>query len=158
MMETKHGDILTVKSGLILQQVNAQGVMGSGIAKSIRDMYPKVFDDYSAQIKTNPTVEESRAHLGKVIFSDVSDELSIVNIVGQQFYRVVYDSPKKRYTSYDALDFALGTLEILIRGHNADIHFPLIGCDRGGAEWSVVSALIQHHLKDHKLTLWLYKP
>ena len=41
-------DILTVESGVICQQVNCQGVMGSGLAKQIRDKWPIVYEKYKA--------------------------------------------------------------------------------------------------------------
>ena len=36
-MQTHTGNILQVERGIIIQQVNAQGVMASGIAKAIRE-------------------------------------------------------------------------------------------------------------------------
>ena len=44
-MKIKHGDILSVANGIIVHQVNAQGVMGSGLAKQIREKYPMAFDE-----------------------------------------------------------------------------------------------------------------
>ena len=40
------GDALLTDASFIIQGCNAQGVMGSGIAKLIRDVYPIVFTEY----------------------------------------------------------------------------------------------------------------
>ena len=46
-----------VTTGCIIHQVNAQGVMGSGIAWAIRERYPQVWTDYSSIIKPNCLIE-----------------------------------------------------------------------------------------------------
>ena len=50
MVSHINGDLLKVQKELnldvICHQVNCQGVMGSGIAKQIRDTYPIVYDNY----------------------------------------------------------------------------------------------------------------
>ena len=45
-IKVKLGDICSVNSGIIVHGCNAQGVMGSGVAKAIRLKYPQVFEDY----------------------------------------------------------------------------------------------------------------
>ena len=48
------GDLLVAQEELnldvICHQVNCQGVMGSGIAKQIRDTYPIVFENYKRNV------------------------------------------------------------------------------------------------------------
>ena len=39
-------DIFKSGADLICHQVNCQGVMGSGIAKQVREKYPKVYKEY----------------------------------------------------------------------------------------------------------------
>ena len=56
-MSVEHikGDLLQWPSGInvIAQSCNAQGVMGSGLAKVIRDTYPQVYSDYRAAYEAN---------------------------------------------------------------------------------------------------------
>jgi hypothetical protein len=147
------GDILTVGHGIIIQQVNAQGVMGSGIAKAIRDKWPVVWDDYRKVITTSPSDLESFSRLGTVVWSHVDDELLIASIVGQQFY-----GSGARFTSYDALDRALLSVRRDIDAcslQKLPIHYPLLGSDRGGAHWPVVKAILNYRLKDLLHGLWL---
>ena len=51
MLKYIKGDITEIESGIICQQTNCQGVMGSGLAKAIRDKWPKVFDEYGIDIE-----------------------------------------------------------------------------------------------------------
>ena len=46
MIKYKIGDLLTAPQKCIAHQVNCQGVMGSGVAKAIRNEYPKVYKEY----------------------------------------------------------------------------------------------------------------
>lgn len=47
MIQTKYGDLLSSK-GIIVHGVNSQGVMGSGVAKQIKDKWPEAYGSYMA--------------------------------------------------------------------------------------------------------------
>jgi O-acetyl-ADP-ribose deacetylase (regulator of RNase III) len=145
-----------VTKGVILQQVNAQGAMGSGIALSIREKWPVVWDEYSKEIKPYPAYADSLRRLGRLIMVQVGPELWVGNIVGQQFYG---SQDGARYTSYDAVDMALTELNEWLRGRPVEppyeIHYPLLGSDRGGAHWPTVKSILNHRLKAYKHHLWL---
>lgn len=152
-MKNKSGNILQVKSGVILQQVNCQGIMGSGVAAGIRANYPIVFQEYSAVTGPEYSYPDSgRGLLGRVIFTKVSETLCIASIFGQQFF----GRDQKRYTSYDALD--LGFQEVAhwlesVGCSSSDVHTPLLGSGLGGGQWSVISTLMEHHIGPD-ITLW----
>jgi len=145
--------IQSVKSGIILHQVNCQGVMGSGIAKEIRETYPVVWEKYKQMCQFSHRIEDGQALLGMAQLIRVSDTLVIGNLFGQQYYG---RDPNQRYTSYDALDVALDIVVEMLPDQGftpADVHHPLIGCGLGGGDWSVVSAIIGARL-GHNTTLW----
>lgn len=159
-MITTHGDITTLKRGLVLHQVNCQGYMNSGVAKAIRERWPFVFEEYSKicnPILNSRLIEGPAYHLGRVqLVQPVEDEdLYVGNLFGQETYYQPGDEKGLRYTSYDALDRAF----TLVAGWNRDrrlpVHFPLIGSDRGGAHWPVIRAMIEHRLGQYDLFLWL---
>ena len=154
-MTVSVGNILDIKEGVIIQQVNAQGVMGSGIAKAIRDKWPVVWDEYSDEIKSCPSDTESRARLGSVIITQVEPEVLVANLVGQQFYGRHEPRHAPRYTSYDALDIAFTKLAGLLYGLEMTLHYPLLGADRGGAHWPTVKSIIDHRLRSFDHRLWL---
>lgn len=143
--------VTDVKRGLILQQVNCQGVMGSGVAAAIRAKWPVVFTDYAQHCRTG--VKPSDV-LGSTNVTEVEPQLFVINLFGQ----LNYGRDKKRYTSYDALDEALKRTRAWMdehKWHSFDVHHPLIGSGLGGAHWPVVAQLIEQHL-GLDTTLWLY--
>jgi O-acetyl-ADP-ribose deacetylase (regulator of RNase III) len=155
-MKVSVGNILEeVKSGVIIQQVNAQGVMGSGIAKVIREKWPVVWDEYNLWIKPAVQIRHGEPALGKVLLTQVEPTLVLANVVGQQFYRRQGDPEGRRYTSYDALDRAFTSLADTLQGLQVSLHFPLLGSDRGGAHWPIVRAIMEHRLSAFDLNLWL---
>jgi hypothetical protein len=142
------GDLIaSVQKGLILQQVNAQGTMGSGFAKALYEKYPWVREQY---LDKYLKYQEHRGsvYMGDIQVVQITDELFVVNMVAQQFY----GKDGKRYTSYDALDTCLSKIAAK-RTAGMPIHHPLIGCGLGGAHWPVVEALFEHHLPD--TNLWI---
>ena len=141
-MKIKHGDILSVSNGIIVHQVNAQGVMGSGLAKQIREKYPMAFDEYHVAIKN--AIFKS-AILGSIIPVVVSESLMIVNVVAQcDFGR----DKSVRYTSYDALDLAFKSLSKNLRTtkFDGDINIPEIGAGLGNGNFQIIQEIILSHL------------
>jgi O-acetyl-ADP-ribose deacetylase (regulator of RNase III) len=150
-MKLKQGNLIKeVHEGVIIHQVNAQGVMGSGFAKELRATYPDVWTVYSARLGPSYCQKNSGAEfMGEVIFAEVSENLVIANIVGQQFF----GRDGKRYTSYDALDKGFAHLAKVF-GKSDVYHHPAIGSGLGGANWRIVSTIIEEHLGPDT-TLWL---
>ena len=155
MQECNIGDLLEgVTRGIIVQQVNAQGVMGSGFAKAIRDRWPVVFDKYIAHVGPAYTQKDSGLHLlGQVISVEVGDDLIVANIVGQQFFG---RKDGHRYTSYDALDSGFKCVYALAEATGLPVHYPMIGAGLGGGNWSIISAIINANLDTIHHTLWVH--
>lgn len=149
-MITHQGNVLAnVHDGIIMHQVNCQGVMGSGIAKEIRELYPAVWTKFTKKSHEHLPSEL----LGQVQLVRVTDTLWIANLFAQENY----GRDGKRYTSYDALDTCFKTLADLAVAHqfaSSDIHHPLIGAGLGGGSWEVIEALIEHRLGPYT-NLWL---
>lgn len=147
------GDLVAnVKSGIILQQVNAQGQMGSGFAKAVFTKWPVVKKVYQETLGPPYTQPNSGAgFMGTFHVVEVEPELFVVNMVTQQFFG---NDPDKRYTSYDALDTALKGIAKIAAKAPVEIHHPLIGAGLGNGNWNVVKILIEQHL-GHDTTLWV---
>lgn len=151
-MNVEVGDLVeSVKQGIIIHQVNAQGVMGGGIAAQIRKKWPKVWEDYSAVVKPNQP-HKGFGYMGKVIYTEVGPKLRVASIVGQQFYG---RDPNQIYTSYEALEMGLFSVSNFARNEALDVHFPLIGCGLANGDWTTVSEIIDRHLVTINHTLWL---
>jgi O-acetyl-ADP-ribose deacetylase (regulator of RNase III) len=132
------GDLLDFPAGcnVIAHSCNAQGVMGSGLAKQIRERYPVVFDVYSAAPK----------EMGTFSVADVGDGRKIVNMITQSHY----GNDGKRYVDYEALYSALETLRDSLdstrkEGRVYTLGLPLgLSCGLAGGSPTVVDAMIQH--------------
>lgn len=132
-----NGNVFDSKATIIAHQVNGQSVMGSGVAKEVRDRYPRVFEKYKE------ACDKDLLKLGscQVVAVDDTKTKFIANLCGQ--WNFGYDG--KRYTSYDAICGALEKLaEYCERKNINSIAFPWhMSCDRGGASWKVITAMIE---------------
>lgn len=164
------GNLLESDCDYICHQVNCQGKMNSGIAKSIRNKWPVVYNNYMA--KYNETEKYLLAACGGYEISpDVSEVLlgdiqlvglwdnyyatdfhqSVINMFAQQHFG--YDG--RRYTSYDAFWSCLGKIKGVVPA-GKKIGFPgRIGCVRGGANWDVIYEMINQVLgQDYEVYIY----
>ena len=163
MINFRNGNLLDADVEYICHQVNCQGRMGSGIAKSIRERWPVVYDEYRAKFDEmeeklievcgswESQVDVSDVLLGDVQLVRVGDNKTVVNLFAQQYYG--YDG--KRYTSYDAFWTCLGKMRETVPV-GAKIGFPdHIGCGLGGANWEVILTMIEEALNGYDV--YIYK-
>lgn len=135
----ERGSLLDAKVDYICQQVNCQGRMASGIAKSIKERWPQVYESYMDCCLYNASHGgNSRSLLGVCQYVDVEPDMAVINMFAQEYYG--YDG--KRYTSYDGFWCCLGKIkETVPKGRK--IGFPhKIGCGLGGANWNIIMAMI----------------
>ena len=143
------GDLLTSDCDYICHQVNCQGKMNSGIAKSIREKWPIVYNNYME--KYNILNGVSGALLGDIQIVGLWEDFyatdfhqSVINMFSQEHYG--YDG--RRYTSYDAFWNCLHLIKKTVP-KGSKIGFPgYIGCVRGGANWDVIYEMINQVLAE----------
>lgn len=139
MIHTIKGDLLTAK-GIIIHQVNCQGVMGAGVAKAIKQKWPQVYKEYADYTKDH-LVEEL---IGSVYWVELGDVW-----VGNCYAQVRYGHDASRYTSYDALDSCMMEVaRVAPQFPGSSINFPLIGCGLAGGHWPVVREIIEYRIPD----------
>lgn len=163
MITFHNGNILDSGADIICHQVNCQGAMNSGVAKAIRQKWPKVYTEYKAKCDyeeatvndlygqyENP-IDWSECLLGDIQVVLVEENKAVINMFAQQYYG--YD--QKRYTSYDAFWYCLGRIKRIINPEKT-IAFPArIGCVRGGANWNVILTMIEEVLgADYNVEIW----
>ena len=150
-MKIIDGDIFESGADIIAHQVNCQGVMGSGVAKQVREKYPQVYEYYKE------TCSKPHANLLGVCQMcpiGLSGDQWIANLFGQDKFG--YDG--KCYTDYDKLREALLSLNRFAKGGKpTTFAIPyLMGCQRGGGDWEIVSKMIEEELTDCDVTLYRY--
>lgn len=141
-------DILNSKSDIIAHQVNCRNAMNSGVAKTLRNAYPQIYKSYSKYC----SIYKSKL-LGSIQLVKISEHLTICNMFAQDDY-----GRGKQYTNIDALRLCLTKLKKYAEDKNKTISLPyMIGCDRGGADWSEVYLIIEDLFKESNIELTLYK-
>lgn len=149
-MKHIYGDIFLSNADAILHQVNCQGVMGSGVAKQVREKYPIVFSCYKSLWDITGVKSNLLGQI-QVVYIDESSKQAIVNLFAQDRYG--YDG--KCYTSYEALRSCLTKVNEQFKGKSVAIPY-LMACHRGGGDWSIVSKMIKDTLTDCDVTLYEY--
>lgn len=147
MIEIIQGNLFDSKADIIAHQVNCRGVMGSGVARQIKERYPKTFEQYNLLCSSSLP----RQLLGLAQPCQENDKL-IFNLFGQE--NLGYDG--RQYTDTAALYTAFAGLKRYAETHRKTIAIPYkIGCARGGADWeNEVFPMIQILFKDTKLEIW----
>jgi O-acetyl-ADP-ribose deacetylase (regulator of RNase III) len=121
-----YSDILDQKYGVIVHGVNGQGVMGSGLARHIRERYPNVYHQYK-------NLPMGRDALGKFQIVSINTNLYI----GNAFTQLYYGKDGKRYASVDAIYNSLRKAFSWCMMCNYPLLSPKIGCGLGGLNWDI---------------------
>lgn len=150
-MITLNADLFKVERGFIVHGCNMVPVMGSGVARGIRELFPKAHEVYMESFK-----EGHSPALGDITVATITPDLFVVNMLTQA------SVGEGLQTSYDAIEIGFHTLQVLADILNPQrdlpICFPLIGAVRGGGSWEVISELIESRRDWYGRELRLYKP
>lgn len=138
MISYVKGDLLTVQHGIIAHGCNAQGVMGSGVAKAVRAKYPDAYLEY--KIFCEKEADKSRL-VGQTSWYHPNRHLFIANCITQNFF----GGDGALYLDYEGLEKCMVHLSYVNAG--LPIHMPKIGCGLGGGDWQVVSKIIEKSIR-----------
>lgn len=132
----KTGDLLQAPEPMIVHGCNAQGVMGSGVAKLIRDRWPQAYNCYRAAYEANGL------KVGTVITVDVGKKM-IANAITQEFYG---RDPRRVYVDYQAVSDCMAHINKrapMYLGEGGHVAMPLIGAGLAGGEWGRIAEIIE---------------
>ena len=149
MINHVKGDIFKGDADIIIHQVNCQGVMGSGVAKQVKDLYPKVYVHYREYCK-DFTPEEMLGTVFMVPIDTIKPRF-VANFFSQNNFG--YDG--NCYTNYEAFEKCLLYMKKNYSGFSMAIPY-LIGCRRGGGDWNIVYKMIEDILGDCEVTIYEY--
>lgn len=148
MITIVEGNILDAKENVIAQQVNCMGIIGSGLAKQIRNKYPEIFQYYSNFVINNGKLK----CLGEcqMVLVDNKKNKYVANLFGQYNY-----GRDKQPTDYDALSSALIKLKNYCKEFNLSISIPYqLGCGLAGGDWDIVYGIIEEVFNDYDATIY----
>ena len=136
------GNILDTPASVIVHGCNAQGKMNSGVAKLIRQKYPKTYEEYMNHYNMYGL------KLGEVIPVQCEQKW-IVNAITQKYY----GNGGKRYVDYTAIRSCLKRVKVLFYGYKS-IATVRLGCGLGGGDWDIVKKIIQEELEEFEVLVY----
>lgn len=154
-IEYRTGDLFKTDIMTIMHGCNAKGIMGSGVAKLIRDKYPEAYNQY---FKIG---HEFGYRMGEIIIASCGDKINdsdnfklIVNAITQERF----GNDTIRYVSYDAIADAMNAVNKMYNTHQiTEVAMPQIGAGLGGGNWNVIASIIESELTLVKPVVYIYK-
>lgn len=146
-----NGDILTPvmndRPTIVCHQVNCKGVMGSGLAKQVREKFPGVYGSYKGRC------EAPYDNLGQVQICSVLSETGylIANVFGQRNY-----GGALKNTDYRALRKAFSFIADAYPLYTIRIPYKM-GCGLGGGDWAIVEEIILETLHDKGVNVEIWR-
>lgn len=118
-----------------------QGVMGSGVAKSVKQIHPNTFEYYKEKLPNK--------NLGDIIhhsFKKDNEEYHIFHALTQKYYGDLHLE-----FDYESFYLLSEKLNDLAKQLNLDtLFFPKIGSDRGKGDWNIISQIIEDSSKNYQ--------
>lgn len=141
MVKEIYCDLFSCGADVYCHQVNCQGVMGSGLAKQVKELFPYVFSQYKFYCDKHKS--DGTSPLGTwqavPIVGSIPTDKYVVNIFAQDRYGYT-----GVYTQYGALRTALESMKRVFEDMDYTIAFPkYMGCGRGGGDWNIVRQIIE---------------
>lgn len=159
--ELYNGDLLDAPVDFIFHVTNCMGVMGAGIARSIKYKWPKVYDEYKVYLKTN-TPSKSLGTYQTVDITDYAHTYTsqVVNVFGEYNF-----SKSKRVIEYDKVlnaleSFCKDYLDNYTGEKKIVLGFPyLFGCGLAGGDWRIMKQIILTTFEKYsdKVEIAIYK-
>ena len=147
-----HGSVLEPRNGgkkIICQLVNDKAIKwGGGVARKIAKRFPDAEEAYIKQIIQIP----QRDRLGRVIFSETSEDLTIASLIGQEGFGPSL-FPRIRYA---ALQNCLEKVADRATSVGASIHMPKIGTGSAGGDWSIIEEMLDDVMVCAGLSVTVY--
>lgn len=157
------GDLLDSPLKHIVHGCNAQGKMGSGIAKTVKERYPLAYDAYLLGLRKDAA--EGYDLLGKDYpWYDSKTGRTIHNLITQ----INYGKDGKKYAYYSAIAGGLVDIAAVISDQGilsfiespgldkVCLGIPLIGCSLGGLKWEFMETLLLEIEEIAPIEFWVY--
>ena len=135
------GDIFKSRCQIIIITVNCLGIMGAGIAKQCKMLFPATYKKYREQCKRRAYVP------GQPILTSVDRPLLLF-------------PTKNDWRNPSRIEWIEEGLKRIARNSHQfeSIAIPPLGCGHGGLKWNEVKALIEKHLGGLDNYIEVYEP
>lgn len=135
-IEYVYGDIFTTNCEYLIHGCNSRGLMGAGVAKMIKQKYPKAYQDYLDIYNNNGLI------LGDFYSSEQPDGKIIINAITQ------------KDVGTDKIQVSYWAIANIFRNLNnigmKKVALPKIGSGLAGGDWKVISAIIENESKNYQ--------
>jgi O-acetyl-ADP-ribose deacetylase (regulator of RNase III) len=136
MLKYVVGDLFDTHLPVIIHGCNAQGVMGSGVAKIVHERFPAVYAQYHDYCRKT---SDPRNILGTWMAVQTY-RYTVINAITQEGF-----GPGVKQVSYDAVDNIFCDLNDIMNGQGIrGLALPKIGAGLGGGDWGVIERIINH--------------
>ena len=159
------GDLFETDCKYMAHGVNCQGIMGSGVAKIVRDRFPVNYYWYThyAQKRLSAITDSSKL-LGDVLCHNEHGAPELEN--GKQWFHLftqdVYGYDGHRFVNYEAVYKCFQTLTLIKRMSVMfpdfnELAIPKIGAGLGGGDWDIISTIIKKTVCESGLRVKVYE-
>lgn len=136
------------------------GVMGAGVALSLRKKWPAVYDSYKTMEDERPNGLKDR--LGEICWAKIpEDNLVVINMIGQDGVCSTENlKPVKYWALMKCMDaIRIHIMDSLSRGAQDSyvIHTCKFGSDLAGGNWDFILELIKELWIDYGLDVVIYE-
>lgn len=135
-MKIISGNILDINSGIVMQQVNCQNVMGSGVAKALYQKYPIIKEAFH-KLSHDREPEDLLGCIQKI---KINDHLTMVN----SFTQLNYGRSNFKYTDEELLIENIIVLDYWSMIFKQTAYVPYgIGCGLANGDWTVIQKALE---------------
>lgn len=142
MLTYVKGNLFDSPAKVLVNTVNTVGVMGKGIAKTFKDIYPEMFAAYQQ------LCESKRFDIGN-LWLYRTDNKWVLNF-----------PTKKHWRNPSDLSYIEAGLQKFVATYSeqgiTSIAFPQLGCGNGELTWAAVEPLMLRYLKPLPLNVFIY--
>ncbi len=141
------GDILKSQMQTLVNTINCKGIMGAGLARDFKKLFPLMYEDYREKSK-NKEIKVSKPYIWK--------NLEITN-------KTVLNFPTKNHWKEPSkMTWIDEGLQYFIENYKqwgvTSIAFPALGCNLGGLTWIEVKPLMIKHISKLDIPVEIYEP
>ena len=151
-MKTIEGNLIQFaldgKFDVIIHGCNCFNTMGSGIAKTIKNVFPEALEADAR------TIYGDKNKLGSFSLTKVINNNDNIIIIVNAYTQYKYGRDKV-YADYNAIKKVF--IEIQKTFHGLRIGYPYIGAGLAGGDWNIISKIIDEQLEEEDHTLVIFK-